>query len=293
MLARPPGTADGPWQPRPEARPAGCRRAVRCATRAAHAGHRPTGTAGTGSGAAPGGEPGRAVHGQESKNTASPGCRANRRMSNAPGWAAMSGNSARLPSGHQCPSLCRNVRGHEPMAGAAGRAGHQLPGHLPAGYRIHRNPGTDAAAVHVPIGLVLMPGRALRGPALLHQDGDRGGSLHPRGTHQRGGHSRNPRVAELLQSRALPSTPAEVLHENARVTGAAGDLGERQPGLASTAFDPGALSAAAISPRRIQSPGVMHMELVPAQRSATGFLRHQQYALLPHSSPGTFPRRPA
>src|SRR6266849_2477339 len=55
-LARRPGTADGPWGLRREAVPPGCRRAAKCARRAARAGRQLTDTAATRPAGGPGGE---------------------------------------------------------------------------------------------------------------------------------------------------------------------------------------------------------------------------------------------
>ena len=52
-----------------------------------------------------------------------------------------------------------------------------------------------------------------------------------RGGHQRGGHSRHPRRSGQLFDLGYFPPPAEVLDESARVTGAAGHLGQRaRPG---------------------------------------------------------------
>ncbi|HEY1321187.1 MAG TPA: hypothetical protein VGF32_13105 [Streptosporangiaceae bacterium] len=105
------------------------------------------------------------------------------------------------------------------------RAGHQLQAAI-FRHRVDRYPGADAAAVHVVVGLILMPWGALPGPALLHEhvivvEADLGGA------HQRGGDSGHPRMpCQLLDPRHL-LPPAEIFCERARVIGAAGHLGQR------------------------------------------------------------------
>jgi hypothetical protein len=70
---------------------------------------------------------------RKSKKIASPGCRANRRISNAPGPASMSGSSARLPSGNQRASFGQERAGisHGPRCEPASSS--RLP---PSGARV-------------------------------------------------------------------------------------------------------------------------------------------------------------
>src|SRR5258706_8228007 len=114
------------------------------------------------------------------------------------------------------------------------RAGDDLQA-ASGGNRIHRDPGAHAGAVDVVVRLVLMPRRALPGPAFLDQNMI---VIEPDlvGSHQRGrdrGHARVP--GQPLDHRDL-LPPAEVLSKRARVTWAAGYLGQRR-GVSEDALD--------------------------------------------------------
>jgi hypothetical protein len=168
-------------------------------------------------------EPGRAVHGQEVEEDGvarlqpePPDVERGRVTGNV----GQLGQAARRKPASLLP---QERPGHQPRAPV--RAGHQLQ--APAlGHRVHRDPGADPVPVDVVVRLILVPRRALGGPALLDQhvivvEAD------PRGGHQRRGHGGHPRMpGQLLDLRDLPP-PAEVLHERAGVIGAAGHLGQR------------------------------------------------------------------
>ena len=123
--------------------------------------------------------------------------------------------------------LLHEGAGHQPRT--AVRARHQLQAPV-RGHRVHRDPGADAPAVHVVVGLILVPRRALPGAALLDQDVVVVEADPWRG-HQRGGQGGHPGVpGQPLDLTNLPPS-AEVLGERAGIAGGAGDLGQRpRPG---------------------------------------------------------------
>ena len=168
-------------------------------------------------------KPGAPTTVRKPEKIASPGCSAGRRMPGAAGPAPVPGSSALAPLGEPARLPGQERPRHQPRA--AVRAGCQFQA-AAFGDRVSRDPGADAVPVHVAVRLVLVPRGALGGPGLLHQDVIVAGA-QLRGSRQRGGHRGYPRVpGQLPDLRYLPP-PAEVLYEGARVTGAAGDLGQR------------------------------------------------------------------
>ena len=109
------------------------------------------------------------------------------------------------------------------------RAGYQLRAPVP-GHRVHRDPGAHAMPVDVVAGLVLVPRRALPGPALLDQDVIVVEADLRRGHHS-SGQGGDPGIPGQLPDLGYLPPPAEAFGESARVIGAAGHLGQRaRPG---------------------------------------------------------------
>ena len=144
------------------------RTAVRCATAAVHAVPRRTGNGATAPGAGRRtGSPARRARSGSRRRSRRPAPARSAGCRTRPRSASMSGSSARLPSGNHFASPVRNVRGIS--HGPRWRAGHQLQAAC-LRHGVDRDPGADPAAVDVVVGLVLVPGRALPGAALLDQD---------------------------------------------------------------------------------------------------------------------------
>src|SRR5258708_18876302 len=113
--------------------------------------------------------------------------------------------------------------GYQPRS--AVRAGDDLKAPT-GGNRIDRVPGAHAGAVDVVIRLVLMPRRALSGPALLDQHMI---VVEPDllGAQQRGSDGGYARVPGQALDRRDLLPPAEVLGKRPRIVGAAGYLSHR------------------------------------------------------------------
>ena len=167
-------------------------------------------------------EPGGAVHGQEVEEDGVAGPQVEPPDIEGASVGVDVGQFGQAALGEPAGLLAQKGAGHQPQT--AMRARHQLQAPV-RGHRVHRDPGADARAVDVVVGLVLVPWRALPGPALLHQDVIVVEADLRRG-HQDGGQGGHPGVpGQLLDLGDLPP-PAEVLGEGARVVGGAGHLSQ-------------------------------------------------------------------
>ena len=168
-------------------------------------------------------EPGGAVHGQEVEEDGVARPQAEPADVERGRVGVDVGQLGQAALGEPAGLLLQEGARHQPRA--AVRARHQLQAPV-LGHRVHRDPRADAPAVHVVVRLVLVPRRALPGPALLHQhvivvEAD------PRRGHQGGGQGGHPGVPGQPLDLTDLAPPAEVLGERAGITGRAGHLGQR------------------------------------------------------------------